>query len=149
MNQSDYRIILTSGYNSTYKNIIHISSVKTELVDLRIVDHILEQPNGSLYDYVFLNLYCILNYIKNISYNRLFISHETYDQSFINDLESINESKIIDIDPLLMVLYANDALKINQAIPIKNNQIWCDILKYNNSKNQISSLKTPWETVFG
>jgi hypothetical protein len=98
---------------------------------------------------VFLNLYCILNYIKNISYNRLFISHETYDQSFINDLESINESKIIDIDPLLMVLYANDALKINQAIPIKNNQIWCDILKYNNSKNQISSLKTPWETVFG
>lgn len=149
MNQSDYRIILTSGYNSTYKNIIHISSVKTELVDLRIVDHILEQPNGSLYDYVFLNLYCILNYIKNISYNRLFISHETYDQSFINDLESINESKIIDIDPLLMVLYANDALKINQAIPIKNNQIWCDILKYNNSKNQIPSLKTPWETVFG
>jgi hypothetical protein len=149
MNQSDYRIILTSGYNSAYKNIIHISSVKTELVDLRIVDHILEQPNGSLYDYVFLNLYCILDYMKNLSYNRLFISHETYDQSFIKDLESINESKIIDIDPLLMVLCADDALKINQAVPIKNNQIWCDILKYNNSKNQIPSLKTPWETVFG
>jgi hypothetical protein len=149
MNQSDYRIILTSGYNSTYKNIIHISSVKTELVDLRIIDHILEQPNGSLYDYVFLNLYCILDYMKDLSYNRLFISHETYDQSFVKDLASINESKIIRIDPLLMILYADDALKINQAIPIKNNQIWCDILKHNNSNYQIASLKTAWEIVFG
>jgi hypothetical protein len=149
MNQSDYRIILTSGYNNTYKNIIHISCIKTELVDLRIIDHILEQPNGSLYDHMFLNLYCILDYVKNLSYHRLFISHETYDQSFVNDLGSINQSKIININPLLMILYADDALKINKAIPIKNNQIWCDILKYNDSNNQISSLKTAWETVFG
>ena len=152
MNKIDYIILSDKTY--PHNNKLYFQQIKPSLLDIRIIKHIISNPDQSSGTYFLLNLYCILKYLEksNIQYDKLIIVDEKYNEKEIIYHKAIyaKESKILRLDPLFCIILKSTCDLFLNNLPVLNIVDWYKTLNFNYNTIFISSNRSisSWEIVF-